>query len=1021
MQSMRRTLPSRMHVSCILSRSVSPCLFYVLGVFSTQTCGVCSYSGLSATEADECETEKWLCGMCDLANVQLEHSPPKTSDDARIKGTPQKPSPDSSPDRLPDRPPSSPPRLVDDAQLRLRLNRASPAGQLIDISSACTQLEPEPDGLLALPPKLTVPVAAQKGDFVEVCAESTGLLSHAPTRPMTGDVGRVIDSSWESNARDWVVRNRGRDDAHAVVASRKILRSAEMQTTPPPSPNRLSKPAMDADNSAASTRHVSAERTLESQKQKPPVTAVARSPPRSRRSPSHQCVECRATVCVSWNQAIQAYHCYMCSSTAWNALPFRRRMTRGQSRSVARLKSANERSKVAAPQSPTKRSKGSQRGGSCEDSPATKRVRAHCGEVNSASAAPDVLRIPRIPEVGTNLAGNHTLTPPRVGTPAQFSKCMQHKLATAVTHVDLKQHSLYLREVFHAFDNPVFSNMEQYASLPQRKVSHRCDAGDTDATDGHSECDDSQPSPAHFHAKHPQLLAVYFEWKSVEEKKRGTASQVDYLFCMRYASQKLLRRVSKKDFSSHLQKLRKERKDKQRPARDFWRFKTLQFFYQNDWRMFALTTHLRYRDEEDSEAEAPPAGGGSDICVDTVLAYLGRDTYKGEIRVRSSPPSRVRQVFARLLLPTSSQTACGPEHSNADKFLEPFKLPESMLRPLSRFGLPLPDGIIGQLGRTRPRPEPELASDNPSVEDSFQAKCGSRVEAKWPRDRRFYAGRIVGVVTPPTKYEIAFDDGEYAVVAESDVRQLPGGTKSPDSSSSVTVLPKPASASCGTSRSPNTWTVHAGSDGLQPGSHSGGYLSPCAPGVRLANAHTGATDAASLTGQPASIAGNFVLHPIEAQSLPPTNRQWWISSSNSAMLQKQCSAEPRSSPRSKRSSMRSRERKEVEKNNAASSRRASRGLGRRAQVMPIVGTEAAGLVSQQKKLRFGMICTFHSTVRWYAPFIVWCVSTGRSPIHAWGVFAEEPLREGDFVLEYKGEIIRQPLDDVSRTTSSCGP
>lgn len=37
---------------------------------------------------------------------------------------------------------------------------------------------------------------------------------------------------------------------------------------------------------------------------------------------------------------------------------------------------------------------------------------------------------------------------------------------------------------------------------------------------------------------------------------------------------------------------------------------------------------------------------------------------------------------------------------------------------------------------------------------------------------------------------------------------------------------------------------------------------------------------------------------------------------------------------------------------------------------------------------------------------------GKSPIHAWGVFAEEPLSANEFVIEYKGELIRPILTDL---------
>lgn len=40
-----------------------------------------------------------------------------------------------------------------------------------------------------------------------------------------------------------------------------------------------------------------------------------------------------------------------------------------------------------------------------------------------------------------------------------------------------------------------------------------------------------------------------------------------------------------------------------------------------------------------------------------------------------------------------------------------------------------------------------------------------------------------------------------------------------------------------------------------------------------------------------------------------------------------------------------------------------------------------------------------------------CLRLGRSAIHAWGVFADEPLLPGDFVIEYKGEVIRPIVAD----------
>ena len=48
---------------------------------------------------------------------------------------------------------------------------------------------------------------------------------------------------------------------------------------------------------------------------------------------------------------------------------------------------------------------------------------------------------------------------------------------------------------------------------------------------------------------------------------------------------------------------------------------------------------------------------------------------------------------------------------------------------------------------------------------------------------------------------------------------------------------------------------------------------------------------------------------------------------------------------------------------------------------------------------------------------------GRSRIHAWGVFAAEAIAANEFVVEYKGELIRpsviqqQPPNDISDSLS----
>ncbi len=37
---------------------------------------------------------------------------------------------------------------------------------------------------------------------------------------------------------------------------------------------------------------------------------------------------------------------------------------------------------------------------------------------------------------------------------------------------------------------------------------------------------------------------------------------------------------------------------------------------------------------------------------------------------------------------------------------------------------------------------------------------------------------------------------------------------------------------------------------------------------------------------------------------------------------------------------------------------------------------------------------------------------GRSPIHQWGLFTSKPVNEGDMVIEYVGEVIRNSIADL---------
>lgn len=46
---------------------------------------------------------------------------------------------------------------------------------------------------------------------------------------------------------------------------------------------------------------------------------------------------------------------------------------------------------------------------------------------------------------------------------------------------------------------------------------------------------------------------------------------------------------------------------------------------------------------------------------------------------------------------------------------------------------------------------------------------------------------------------------------------------------------------------------------------------------------------------------------------------------------------------------------------------------------------------------------------------------GRSPVHAWGLFAAQPIEPEDFIIEYVGERIRLKVGDArERRYNACG-
>ena len=46
---------------------------------------------------------------------------------------------------------------------------------------------------------------------------------------------------------------------------------------------------------------------------------------------------------------------------------------------------------------------------------------------------------------------------------------------------------------------------------------------------------------------------------------------------------------------------------------------------------------------------------------------------------------------------------------------------------------------------------------------------------------------------------------------------------------------------------------------------------------------------------------------------------------------------------------------------------------------------------------------------------------GRSGVHAWGLYATQTIAPESFVIEYVGELLRRPLDDVRERVSDSGP
>lgn len=112
---------------------------------------------------------------------------------------------------------------------------------------------------------------------------------------------------------------------------------------------------------------------------------------------------------------------------------------------------------------------------------------------------------------------------------------------------------------FEGFDNPVVSNMRQYRELERWRRKnmrkHNRDGASTPlgAQNGPPESPHDDDKAFYGHS-HPQLLALLYEWTSVEKlvEPAKAAEQVDYVFAMRYVPQWRIRQVPLSEYPKHL-------------------------------------------------------------------------------------------------------------------------------------------------------------------------------------------------------------------------------------------------------------------------------------------------------------------------------------------------------------------------------------------------------------------------------------------------------------------------------------
>eukprot|EP00750_Incisomonas_marina_P019393 INCI3312.1.p1 GENE.INCI3312.1~~INCI3312.1.p1 ORF type:complete len:2079 (-),score=238.96 INCI3312.1:325-6561(-) len=317
--------------------------------------------------------------------------------------------------------------------------------------------------------------------------------------------------------------------------------------------------------------------------------ASVSKPPSRRTSPrrsTKQCALCQTSPDIVWSQQLKTYICRPCQRLGNSPLPpaavtpksslpqsthgFSSRLSPWGRAALAQVAALEDRDgshrHSTSHSTPVAKSPTSKRprpplspsqGTPHVSTPTVHSTTASDGSISAATAAAANAADLQKPRVQLRKSSVH---------PAElFARAMLTKSAVATEHVRLQEHHQFFKEFFEGFDNPVVSNMRQYRELDRWRRKnldkhHNAEASTPlNATVGPLE-PSSHDKPFYGHS-HPQLLALLYEWTSVEQLVENTgdesdaaraSAQADYVFAMRYVPRWRIRQVPLVEYPKHL-------------------------------------------------------------------------------------------------------------------------------------------------------------------------------------------------------------------------------------------------------------------------------------------------------------------------------------------------------------------------------------------------------------------------------------------------------------------------------------